>query len=106
MKGSKQNSKYAQHICDTGYLFSKIEKTLEVFHTEMERQLLNTLERFHIYKLSKQTLQMNDIFSIKNHPIFTVILQTHPSENTTQGNPPHTHTTVQIQQHNQTHPSA
>jgi hypothetical protein len=49
------------------------DKTLRVdqpLHTEKKGQLLNTLERYHIYNLSKQKIHMNDTFADKYNPIF------------------------------------
>jgi hypothetical protein len=33
IKANKQNSKYAQHILDTGYTYGIINETLEILHT-------------------------------------------------------------------------
>jgi hypothetical protein len=40
-------------------------------------QLLNTLEWFHIYNLSKHKQQMNDTFADIHDPIFVLIINTH-----------------------------
>jgi hypothetical protein len=34
---------------------------------------MNTLEQFHIYKLSKNNLQLNDTYTDMHNPIFKLI---------------------------------
>jgi hypothetical protein len=48
------------NILDTGHAYGKIEETMDVIHITGKGHLLKTLERFHIYDLSKKKLQMND----------------------------------------------
>jgi hypothetical protein len=57
-----QNSKFAQHILDTGHKYETIEKTMKILHTEKKGQMLDTYERFHIYEISKHNLQLNENF--------------------------------------------
>jgi hypothetical protein len=63
IKTNKHTSKYAQHILDTGHTYGKMEETMDVIHTTRKGHLLNTLERFYIYDLSKKKLQMNDTYN-------------------------------------------
>jgi hypothetical protein len=48
-----------------------MEDTMDTLHIEKKGPLMNTLERFHIYDLSKQNLHMNDTYT--NSPIFNLI---------------------------------
>jgi hypothetical protein len=50
---------------------------VEVLHVEKKGQLLNTLECFHIYNLSKQKQRMNYTFADTHKPIFDLIINTH-----------------------------
>jgi hypothetical protein len=75
IKANKQNSKYAEHILDTGHTYSTVNETLEILHTEKKGQLLNTLERHHIYDLSKHKKQINDAFANKHNPISELIIK-------------------------------
>jgi hypothetical protein len=54
---------------------------MEILHIEKKGHLLNTLERFHIYSVSKQKLQMNDTFSDIHNPIFGLIINTYHQNN-------------------------
>jgi hypothetical protein len=67
---------YAQYIIDSGYTYGTINDALKVLHTEKKGQLLNTIEQFHIYNLSKQKQQMNDTFADTHNPIFDLIIST------------------------------
>jgi hypothetical protein len=58
---NKTTSRYAQHILDTGHAYNTIEDTLNILHFEKKGPLMNSLEQFHIYRLSKDNLHLNDI---------------------------------------------
>jgi hypothetical protein len=74
----KYTSKYAQHILDTGHAYGKIEETMDVIHVTGKGRLLNTLERFYIYDLSKNKLQMNDTYTDTYNPIFDLSIKNNP----------------------------
>jgi hypothetical protein len=57
-------------------------ETLEIFHTEKKGQLLNPLERYNIYDLSKHKKQMNDIFANQHNPIIELIIKNTPTTTT------------------------
>jgi hypothetical protein len=46
---------------------------MEVLHLNKKGQLMNTWERFHIYKLSKDRLQLNDTHTDTHNPIFKLV---------------------------------
>jgi hypothetical protein len=60
-----------------GHTYGIINYTLEILYIEKKRQLLNTLEIFHIYNLNKLKKQMNDTFADTHNPIFDLIIKTH-----------------------------
>jgi hypothetical protein len=74
IRTNKHNSGFAQHILDTGHIYDSINQTMEVLHVEKKEQKLNTLERFHIYNLTKKALQMNDMHTETNNPIFDTLI--------------------------------
>jgi hypothetical protein len=47
-------------------MFSTTDQTMEVPHIEKNWVSLNKLERFYKFNLSKQALQINDIFAGMN----------------------------------------
>jgi hypothetical protein len=58
-----QYPKFAQHIVKTGHKYDTIEKTVKIPHIEKKNQKLNTYERFHTYKITKQNIQLNNTFT-------------------------------------------
>jgi hypothetical protein len=53
-----------------------IDQTMEVLNIARKGRKLNTLERYHIYDLSKKALQMNDTFTDLHNPIFDILTKT------------------------------
>jgi hypothetical protein len=72
---------------------------MEILHIEKRGQLRNTLERFHLYDLSIQKLQMNDPYTATHNPIFDIIIRYTHYNNTYPKDSPLTIT-------HQTHPLA
>jgi hypothetical protein len=77
IKKNRQNSKFAQHILDTGHEYKTIEKTMKISDIGKKGQMLDTYERFHIYEISKQNLQLNDNFTEIYNPIYNKIISTY-----------------------------
>jgi hypothetical protein len=77
IRTNKQNSKYAQHILETRHNYDTMDQIMKILHIEKKGPKLNTLERFHIYKMTKKGLQMNDTFTDIHNPIFDVLIKTH-----------------------------
>jgi hypothetical protein len=53
------NSGYSNHILNTGYTYGNISDTMDVIKTERKGKNMNTLERYHTHKISKNKLHMN-----------------------------------------------
>jgi hypothetical protein len=60
-------------MLNTGQTYRNIADTMKVLKTEKKGKHLNTLEKYHIYKTSKEGLQMNDTYIDTHNPIFEVI---------------------------------
>jgi hypothetical protein len=65
------NSGYSSHILNTGHTYGSITDTMKVVKVEKGKHL-NTLEKFHIYKISKG-LQMDDTHIDTFNQIFEAI---------------------------------
>jgi hypothetical protein len=50
---------------------------MKILHIEKKGPKLNTLERFHIYDMTKRGLQMNDTFTDIHNHIFDILIKTH-----------------------------
>jgi hypothetical protein len=64
---------YANHILNTGHTYGIITDTMEIVEKERKGKRLNTLERYHIYKASKNKTQMNDTNIDVYNPIFEAL---------------------------------
>jgi hypothetical protein len=58
MKNNGQYSMFAQRIVETGHEYDTIEKKMKILNIEKKSQKLNTCEKFHIYEITKQNLQL------------------------------------------------
>jgi hypothetical protein len=88
IRTNKTTSKYAQHILETGHTYGTIENTLNILHCEKKGPLMNTLEQFHIHRLAKDNLQLNDTYT-DTQPY--IQFHNHTIQITYQCTPPATH---------------
>jgi hypothetical protein len=50
-----------------------IVETMEILHIERKEKMLNALESYHIYRLPKQRLQMNEALTDTYNPIYDIL---------------------------------
>jgi hypothetical protein len=62
----------ASRILNTGHAYGSITDAMGVIHTGRKGKHLNSLEKYHIYKISKDELHMNDTNFEAHNPIFQV----------------------------------
>jgi hypothetical protein len=60
IRNNNCNYGYSNHILNTGQTYRKITDTMDVIRTGRKGRHLNTLEKYHIYKISRNNLQMSD----------------------------------------------
>jgi hypothetical protein len=58
---NNSNSGYSNHIINIGRKYGTITDTIDIMRTHRKRKHLNTLEKYHIFKVYKDNLLMNDI---------------------------------------------
>jgi hypothetical protein len=66
-------SGYSNHILNAGYAYGTITDTMDIIKTARKRKHLNTLEKYYIYKLSKNKQNMNDTHVDTHNPIFEIL---------------------------------
>jgi predicted patatin/cPLA2 family phospholipase len=71
IRSNSANSGYSKHTLNTGhkYVYGTITDTMDVIRTGRKGKHLNTLQKYYIYKISKNSLYMNDTH---NHIFQTV----------------------------------
>jgi hypothetical protein len=73
IRSNNGKSGYLNHILNTGHTYGNITDTMEIINTEKSGKHINTLERYHIYKISKHKLHMNDTHIETHNPIFEIL---------------------------------
>ena len=73
-KFANNKSKFAQHIIQEGHAFGPMSDIMAVVHNESKGRMLDTLERFYIYKETKLGTQINDKLTVQSNPIFEALL--------------------------------
>jgi hypothetical protein len=54
------NFRYSSRVLDTGRTYDIITDTIDFMRTERKGRHLKTLEKYHIYKIIRNSLHMND----------------------------------------------
>jgi hypothetical protein len=96
IRSNNGNSGYSNHILNTGHTYGNITDTMEIIKTEKKGKHMNTLERYHIHKISKDKLHMNDTYIDTHNPIFEIL------EEHTQLSPPPTYAQRQTRPYKKT----
>jgi hypothetical protein len=71
-----KTSKYAQRLPNTTHNYDNMERTMKILHVEQKGQMLDTLENYYIYTITKQGLQMNEISMSGYNPIYEFLTKT------------------------------
>ena len=70
IRTNNSNTGYSEHILNTGHAYGTIENTMDIIATSKKGQYLNTLENYHIYRITKENTHMNNVNKEIHNPIF------------------------------------
>ena len=88
-KHTNYKSKFAQHLLENDHSIDPLDDIMEVLHTASKGKLMDTLEKFHIYKITLENMQINDKNTSKPNAIFdTLIREKELADNLAIDNPP------------------
>jgi hypothetical protein len=73
IRSNDANSGYSNHIFSTGHTYGTITDNMDVIRRGRKGRHLNTLERYHIYKISRNNLHMNNTHIETHNPIFQTV---------------------------------
>jgi hypothetical protein len=73
IRNNNSNSGYSRHILNTGHTYGSVIDTIKVLKTQRKGKHLNTLERYYIYKMRKNGIQIKDTCIDTHNPIFKII---------------------------------
>jgi hypothetical protein len=64
---------YSNHILNRGHTYGTVQDTMGIITLGRKGKYLNALERYHIYKVSRDNLSMNDTHIDTYNPIFETL---------------------------------
>jgi len=77
-KFANNKSKFAHHFIEEGRAFGTMSDIMDVVQIASKGRMLDTLERFFIYRETKLGTQINDKLTVQSNPIFEALLQNDP----------------------------
>ena len=69
------NSKFAQHLWEQNHSFGAIDSIMDVLQVLKKGAMMNTLERYHIYRVTSLGNQINDKRTATCNILFDTLLQ-------------------------------
>jgi hypothetical protein len=66
-------SSYLNHILNTGHTYGTITTTMDIIRIGRKSRHLNTLEKYHIYKMYKNNSHMNDVLIEAHNTVFQTV---------------------------------
>jgi hypothetical protein len=73
--GKSQKSRFAQHLLETGHSTGPIDSIMEIIHPTNKGRQMDTIEKFHIYKITYDNIQINDKNTSKPNAMFDTIIR-------------------------------
>ena len=74
-KYNSGNSKYARHLIENGHSIGPINESMTILPTINNGKMMDTLEKFHIYNITKANNQINDRNTVTQNILVDVVLQ-------------------------------
>jgi hypothetical protein len=74
-KYNNYKSKFAQHILEKQHSIDKMENIMNVLHITDKDQIINTIEKYYIYRETKMNNQINDKLTVQPNAIFETIIR-------------------------------
>jgi hypothetical protein len=75
IRNNSSNSGYSNHILNVGHTYGTVTDTTDMVKIGKKRKYLNTLEKYCIYRMSKDYLHMNDTHIDTYNPIFETLYE-------------------------------
>jgi hypothetical protein len=63
------------HLIDNGHPIAPMEDIMEILHVAKKGNKMNTLEKFHVYNVTRLDSQINDKGTVKYSVIFDTLIQ-------------------------------
>jgi len=73
-KNANNRSKFAQHVIEEGHSFGPMNDVMKIVHAAEKGRMLDTLERFYIYRETKYGNKINDKLTVQSNPTFETLV--------------------------------
>jgi hypothetical protein len=74
LKYGNNKSKFAQHLLENKHSFGPMEDIMDIIHVTNNGEMMDTLERYYIYKETKSNNQIKDNLTVKTNTIFEILI--------------------------------
>ena len=74
-KYANHKSRFAQHLLENGHSIGPIDSIMEILHPTNKGREMDTLEKFYIYKITCDNIQINDKNTSKTNVIFDTVIR-------------------------------
>jgi hypothetical protein len=71
-------SKFAQHLLENEHPIGPVENIMDTLHTTNKGRMLDTLDKFYIYRETKCNNKINDKLTVKPNVIFDILVHKDP----------------------------
>jgi hypothetical protein len=78
---NNSNYRYSNHIINTGHTCRTIIDTMDIMKTRKKGRHLNTLEKYYMYRISRDSIHINDTYINMYSPIFQTLHKLYNSNN-------------------------
>jgi len=77
-KYNNQKSKFVQHLLDKQHSMDVMENTVDVIHIISKGKMMDTIEKYYIYRETKLNNQINDKLTVNPNIILKTLVQQDP----------------------------
>jgi len=81
-KYANYKSKFAQHLLENNHSIGPIDSIMEILHHTKKGESMDTIERFHIYEITRENIQINDKNTFKPNVIYDTVIRGENSSKT------------------------
>jgi hypothetical protein len=77
-KYANNKSKFPQHVLEEGHKFGPMTDIMDILHVTNKGRMLDTMEKFYIYRETQLGNQINDKLTVQSNPIFEALPRNTP----------------------------
>jgi hypothetical protein len=74
-KYKNRKSKFAQHLLNRQHSMDEMENIIDIIHITNKGRMMDTIEKYYIYRETKLNNQINDKFTVQPNVIFETLVQ-------------------------------